>query len=214
LKLPGQEFNLDGAMSANDPIVLASASPRRRAMLADLGIPFEVVPADVVEARRAGESPAAFATRTAREKGEAVAARLSDAGRTPWIVAADTVVVLGEEVLGKPRDAADARRMLTLLSGATHTVITGWTVGRHGGPWTAEHAATDVTFHTLTGAEVAAYAATGEGLDKAGAYAIQGVGTFLVDRIDGNYFNVVGLPVSHVVRALVAAGALEGFPLP
>jgi len=201
-------------MTVIEPIVLASASPRRRAMLADLGIPFQVVPADLDEGRLAGESPAQFATRTAGEKGRAVAARLAAEGRTPLIVAADTVVVLGDDVLGKPRDENEARRMLARLSGVTHTVITGWTVGREGGPWTSEHAATRVTFHELSDNEVTSYAATGEGMDKAGAYAIQGIGTFLVDRIEGDYFNVVGLPISRVVRALTRVGALPGFPLP
>ncbi|MCP4674832.1 MAG: septum formation protein Maf [Deltaproteobacteria bacterium] len=195
-------------------MVLASASPRRRRMLEDAGIPFEVVPADIDEKMRGGESPDEYARRTAGEKGQTVGARLREQGKTPWIVAADTVVVLDGRVLEKPRDEDEALEMLDRLEGRTHTVITGWTVGRDGGPWIVEHAETRVTFHELTVEQRRGYVATGEGMDKAGAYAIQDLGAFLVDRIDGNYFNVVGLPISHVVRALLEVGALPMFPLP
>jgi septum formation protein len=121
--------------------------------------------------------------------------------------------VLGIEALSKPRDPHDARRMLRLLSGRTHTVVTGWTVGRHEARWIASREATRVTFHPLSDEEIDAYVATGEGLDKAGAYAIQRIGAFLVSAIDGDYFNVVGLPISRVLRALVALGAIERYPL-
>lgn len=201
-------------MSDSPKIVLASRSPRRERLLTELGLSFEVVPAAIDEIRAPGEAPAAFARRAAAEKAAAVAERLAAGGRRPWIIAADTVVVLGDDVLGKPEDAADARAMLGRLAGVTHTVITGYTVGRSGEAWRVAHEETAVTFHPLSPAEIAAYAATGEGMDKAGAYAIQGIGSFLVDRIDGDYFNVVGLPVSKVVRALVSAGALPPYPLP
>jgi len=104
--------------------------------------------------------------------------------------------------------------MLRRLSGKTHTVITGWAVGRHQGDWIAQHAETRVSFHELAATEIDAYVATGEGLDKAGSYAIQGVGAYLVDRIDGDYFNVVGLPIARVLRAMIEVGALPGYPLP
>ena len=201
-------------MSNLYPIVLASASPRRRRMFRDLGIPFEVIPAHIDETMEPGESPEAFVRRTANEKGEAVAGLLHAEGRNPWIVAADTVVVLGPDVLCKPVDSEDARRMLSMLSGQTHRVMTGWTVGRAGGSRSVEHTVTEVTFHRLTPEQIENYVASGEGMDKAGAYAIQGVGTFLVDRIAGSYFNVVGLPVSHVVQALIKVGALPTYPLP
>ena len=182
-------------------------------MFEDLKIPFEVIPADIAEQIRKGESPEIFACRIAEEKGMSVAEGLAQQNRFPWIVAADTVVVLDREVLGKPLSAADAHAMLEKLSGQTHAVITGWCVGRNGTPWRTEHTRTEVTFHQLSAQQIGGYVATGEGMDKAGAYAIQGRGTFLVDRIDGNYDNVVGLPISRVVRALISVGALPDFPL-
>jgi septum formation protein len=196
------------------PIVLASTSPRRRRMFEEMGIPFEIVAPDIDESMLPGEAPADFALRAAGEKGLAVATALARAGRTPWIVAADTIVVLGDEVLVKPADRAASASMLRRLSGREHTVITGWVVGRHPGPWIARRTETRVWFHALTEAQIEAYGATGDGMDKAGAYAVQGIGAFLVARIDGDYFNVVGLPISLVVRALVEVGALPGFLSP
>lgn len=193
-------------------IVLASASPRRRRMFEDMGIDFEVVPADIDEAALPDEGPVEFATRAAGEKGLSVATRLKGEGRTPWIVSADTVVVLDGEILTKPLDPTDAGRMMRKLSGRTHTVVTGWAVGRFTDRWISQHAETRVTFHRLSDAEIEGYVRTGEGMDKAGAYAIQEVGSYLVDRIDGDYFNVVGLPISRVVRALVELGAIERYP--
>ncbi|MCP4196421.1 MAG: septum formation protein Maf [Proteobacteria bacterium] len=201
-------------MNDLQPIILASASPRRRRMFDDLGLPFEVIPADIDEEMKPTESPEAFVRRAAVEKGKAVAARLRAKGPNRWIVSADTIVVLGERVLCKPTGSVDARRMLSLLSGQTHKVITGWAVGRVEGSWTIKHHETRVTFHQLSQQQIANYVATGEGMDKAGAYAIQGIGTFLVDRIEGSYFNVVGLPISHVVRALIQVGALPTYPMP
>ncbi|MDD5309833.1 MAG: Maf family protein [Deltaproteobacteria bacterium] len=199
-------------MSDAPAIVLASASPRRRRMFEDLGLRFGIEAPDIDETRREGESAEELAVRAALEKGVAVAARLAAHGERPFVVSADTVVVLRGDVLGKPRDADEARAMLMRLSGETHMVITGWTVGRDGGPWRVERERTLVTFHGLTARQIDAYVASGDGMDKAGAYAIQGLGSFLVARVDGDYFNVVGLPVSLVVRALVEAGALPDFP--
>lgn len=200
------------AMTGADPIVLASASPRRRKMLEEAGIRLEVIPAEVDETALPGETPDDFALRNAGEKALAVAARLAREGRRPWILAADTIVVLGDEVLQKPIDEDDAHQMLRRLSGRTHIVITGWTVGRHEASWIAHRESTRVTFHELGDEEIAGYVATGEGMDKAGAYAIQEIGAFLVSRVEGDYFNVVGLPISRVIRALVEVGALEGYP--
>ncbi|MCK9463572.1 MAG: Maf family protein [Proteobacteria bacterium] len=201
-------------MGSRIDIVLASASARRRRMFEEMGIPFEVVPADIDEAMAAGEAPGAYALRAAREKAGAVAETLARKGRTPWIVGADTIVVLGRDVLTKPADRAEAEAMLGRLSGREHTVITGWAVGRRGGPWISRTAETQVLFHPLSKEQVRGYAATGEGMDKAGAYAIQGIGAFLVARIDGDYFNVVGLPISLVARALIEVGAMPGFLAP
>ncbi|MCP4599478.1 MAG: septum formation protein Maf [Proteobacteria bacterium] len=200
-------------MTAYKPIILASASPRRRKMFKDLGLEFEVIPAQIEEQIEPDEKPEAFTRRVAEEKARAVAERLKPEGRNNWIVGADTVVVLDGEVLQKPKSADQAHTMLSKLSGRTHTVVTGWTLGRNSGPWIVEHAETSVTFHKLNIEQIDGYVVTGEGMDKAGAYAIQGIGTFLVDRIDGNYFNVVGLPISHVVQALIQVGALPTFPV-
>jgi septum formation protein len=198
-------------MNSSSPIVLASRSPRRRQLLSGLGIDFEVIPADIEEVRNPGEGPTEFATRAAHEKGAHVMARLESDGRTPWIVSADTIVVLGDEIFTKPTSRDDAREMMGRLSGEQHQVITGWAVGRSGQPWHLDHEVTAVTFHMLSDDQIDGYVATGEGLDKAGAYAIQGIGAFLVERVEGCYFNVVGLPVSRVVRALLAVDALPGF---
>ena len=182
-------------------------------MFRDLGLSFEVIPAEIAEDRDEDEAPPLFARRMAEEKGRAVAEELERQGRRPWIVSADTVVVLDGEVLCKPADQNEAREMLGKLSGRTHVVITGWCVGQWGRPFEAEHAETQVTFHRLGAREIDGYVATGEGMDKAGAYAIQKIGAFLVDRIEGNYFNVVGLPISHVVRTLIEVGAIPTFPV-
>lgn len=181
------------------PLVLASTSPRRRWLLEKLGRPFDVIGPDVDEVAHAGEVPDAFALRMAEEKAGEVAARRSDA----WILAADTVVALDARALGKPRDAADAVAMLTALAGRAHTVFTGVALLRPGGA-SAEHAvfATPVHFRTLTRAEIDAYLATGEPFDRAGAYAIQGEGAHLVDRVEGSYTNVIGLPLPDVATWL------------
>lgn len=181
------------------PLVLASTSPRRRWLLEKLGRPFDVVGPDVDEVAHAGEAPDAFALRMADEKAAEVGARRADA----WILAADTVVALDARVLGKPRDVDDAVVMLTALAGRSHTVFTGVTLLRPGVA-VAEHAvsATPVHFRTLTRTEIDAYLATGEPFDRAGAYAIQGEGAHLVDRVEGSYTNVIGLPLPEVAAWL------------
>jgi septum formation protein len=178
------------------PLILASASPRRRELLAQAGFVFEVAAADVPEVRKPGEDPIRFVTRLAREKAEAVAATHAV---TPEaiVLGADTIVVVNEEILGKPRDAADAARMLRLLSGQTHQVITGLCLAR-GRERQRAAEVTFVRFVTLSDQEIADYVATGEPLDKAGAYAIQGRAGRWVPRIHGCYFNVVGLPLALV----------------
>jgi len=181
-------------------LVLASASPRRRALLEELRWSFEVRAAEVDETPRDGETPGALALRLALAKARAVADRMRQEGGEcagAVFLGADTVVVLGETVLGKPRDRDDARRMLRALSGREHTVLTAIAlVGEE-----CERSAlesTQVIFRPLDDAAVDAYVATGEGDDKAGAYAIQGHGALLVERISGCYFNVVGLPLHRL----------------
>ena len=183
-------------MTGLDRLVLASASPRRRELLAQAGFTFDVISADVPEVRKPGEDPIRFVTRLAREKAEAV---LASHPVTPgtMILGADTIVLIDDEVLGKPRDAADAARMLRLLSGQTHQVITGVCLAK-GRERQRAAEVTFVRFATLSDDEIAEYVATGEPLDKAGAYAIQGRAGRWVPRIQGCYFNVVGLPLALV----------------
>jgi len=191
------------------PLILASASPRRRELLAQAGFTFEVITADVPEIRKPGEDPIRFVTRLAREKAEAVLAR-EDIPPNALILGADTIVLLDEEVLGKPQDAADAARMLRLLSGRSHQVITGVCLAK-GRERQRAAEVTFVRFITLSDEEIEAYVATGEPLDKAGAYAIQGRAGRWVPRIHGCYFNVVGLPlalVSSMIEAMQGAPPL------
>jgi septum formation protein len=192
------------------PLILASASPRRADLLRAAGIPFEVRVADVDEGVRAGESPDEYVRRVAAAKADAVAAGAPNRG----VVAADTAVVVEGQILGKPDGRDDARRMLHLLSGKTHVVLTGVCVVAGGGTAATpavtqtEVCATLVEFAALTRDEIDAYVASGEPMDKAGAYAIQGLASRFVTRIEGSYANVVGLPVEVVWRMCKAAGIL------
>ena len=182
-------------------LVLASASPRRAELLSSAGFAFEVVPAEIDETPRAGEAPRTYALRVAREKAAAIHERRPDA----VILAADTVVVAGAHILGKPADSADAARMLALLSGTTHLVQTA-VVLRSAGGADDEVAETRVRFCPLSSAEIAWYVGTGEPDGKAGAYAIQGRAARFVDSIQGSWSNVVGLPLATVYRMLKTAG--------
>ncbi len=177
-------------------LVLASRSPRRREILQQAGIPFVIRPADVDETPRTGEPPRDYVTRIAREKAGAVAA-----GEGEIVLAADTTVVVDGQILAKPEDPADAVRMLTLLSGRRHQVLTAICL-RSATRGIEDCAETEVWFAPLSGEEIAAYAASGEPMDKAGAYAIQGLASKFVARIEGCYFNVMGLPVAMVYRYL------------
>lgn len=182
-------------------LVLASASPRRQELLRQIGLTFRVCPADIDEAAlAAGPDPAAVAAATAQAKAEAVAAANN---REAVVLGADTVVALGRELFGKPADAAEAVSMLRRLAGQTHTVYTGvCLVQAATGKRAVAAEATRVTMRTLTDKEIRAYVASGEPLDKAGAYGIQGLGAVLVERIEGCYFNVVGLPLPRLCRML------------
>jgi septum formation protein len=175
------------------PLVLASASPRRAELLRAAGIEFDVMPANADETVHVGETPEAYARRVAEAKARAIVTRAN--GRP--ILAADTVVVVDEAILTKPVDDNDARRMLRLLSGRTHEVVTAVTL-LVGGRMITEVASTTVEFVTLTDDEIEWYLASGEPRDKAGAYAIQGYASRFVTRVNGSYSNVVGLPVALV----------------
>jgi septum formation protein len=175
-------------------LVLASSSPRRREILTNAGIPFTVRIAPVDESYFAGEDPMDYVRRVAQWKASA-----APAGPAEIVLGADTTVVADGAILGKPDDAADAQRMLERLSGRRHEVLTGICLKR-GADTVVDHAVTAVWFAPLTTAEIAAYVATGEPTDKAGAYAIQGIASRYIDRVEGCYFNVVGLPVSLVYR--------------
>jgi septum formation protein len=188
-------------------LVLASASPRRRELLTQAGFLFRVEPASIAEELRPGENPVAYVTRLAGEKAQSVYARLGAQDNATVVLGADTTVVAPNgEVLGKPADAADAARMLQMLSGATHQVITGVAVVSAGGTEVAAEV-THVTVLHLGDEEIAAYVATGEPMDKAGAYAIQGYAGRWIPRVHGCYFNVVGLPLALVAAMLEGAGA-------
>jgi septum formation protein len=181
-------------------LILASASPRRAELLTSAGFEFEIVPADVDESLLRGEQPASYALRVAVAKATAIGAVVDDEG---VVLAADTVVVIGDRILGKPVDDSDARSMLQLLSGAVHTVLTA-VVLRSGRVQQSEVVSTRVHFRALTGVEIDWYVSTGEPAGKAGAYAIQGRGARFVDWIDGSWSNVVGLPIATVDRLVRA----------
>lgn len=184
-------------------LILASNSPRRRDLLQQIGAVFTIDPADVDERVLPGEMPEAYALRVAADKAQVAAGR----ARSGIVIAADTIVVLEHEILGKPVDARDAERMLTLLSGRRHRVVTGLVVRDAAtGRTDSRVAASSVWFKQLPSPEIRAYVATGEPLDKAGAYGIQERGALLVEKIEGCYFNIVGLPLSLLSEMLRGFG--------
>lgn len=183
-------------MKTYQPLILASASPRRRELLSSLGMDFTVIVPEIDETPMPGERPLAFAERLAEEKACAVQ---SDG----IIVAADTIVVQAGSILGKPTDTAHAEKMLASLSGNTHEVITGVCV-KSAGRTVVFSVATHVVFRPLDPAEITAYVATGDPMDKAGAYAIQGGAAHMVRRIEGSYTNVVGLPLCELHEVLLS----------
>ena len=182
-------------------LVLASASPRRRDLLAAAGFAFDVEPAEVDETRRPDEPATTYVARVAREKAASVAVRHPERP----VLAADTAVVVGDAVLGKPADPADATRMIELLSGRVHQVVTGLALAL-GGQVFAEVEQTAVWLSKLSADEIRWYVASGEPMDKAGAYAIQGLASRFIPRIEGSYSNVVGLPVATLLQILRRAG--------
>jgi septum formation protein len=197
------------AISSTFPLILASASPRRKNLLKQVKLPFRAVPGKIDEESETGE-PGARVRSLAEKKGLAAFRKIEG----NWVLAADTEVVLDHKVLGKPADRRGAASMLSLLSGKEHKVITGFCIlNPSGRPVHSEAVETLVRVIRLTRQEIEAYIATGEVFGKAGSYAIQGIGVFMVQSITGSYTNVVGLPLNAVIRALLKVGALKRFPL-
>lgn len=186
------------------PVILASASPRRRELLTLIGLIHEVLPADVDETLQSGEVPQAYAERLARAKAQK--------SHLPGTVAigSDTIVVVDGDVLGKPKDEAEAVEMLRRLSGRSHTVMTAIAVALDG-VVTSDVVQVGVTFRALRDDEIEDYIRTGEPMDKAGAYGIQGFGATIVDAVDGDFFAVMGLPLNRLIRLLESAGLVYRF---
>jgi septum formation protein len=189
-------------------VILASSSPRRRELLSSLGLQFQVIPAEVQEIPAPHEAAADFAVRVAERKALAVGNEHPDA----WVIGADTIVVVGDEILGKPRGRAEAQEMLQRLANSEHVVITGYALVHVGEGKTMKGAEeTRVRIHALEDREIEWYLNTGEPFDKAGAYAIQGKGAFMVEWIEGSYTNVVGLPLCQLIGLFKQAGICDCF---
>lgn len=193
----------------NDIIILASASPRRKELLEQIGLQFTVIPSRAEEVVLPDETPEEHVVRLSIDKATEVAQRTEVAGR--WFIGSDTIVLCDLQILGKPKDERHAAEMLRMLSGREHTVLSGYAIlDRKTGDQRTEAVATRVRFRELTEAEIAGYIATGEPMDKAGSYAIQGLGVCFVAGIEGSYTNVVGMPLCRLTLALKELGV----PLP
>jgi septum formation protein len=202
-------------VSPSTPLVLGSASPRRRDILSSMGIPIVVVNGEVDEMRREEERSGTYLERVVRDKLADVVGRLVDQVTVPGVVVADTIVVLNDDILGKPRDIAEAAELVSRLVGRSHVVRTRYALSvapELERPWVERTVESIVTMRSASDEQVRRYAETGEGLDKAGAYAAQGIGAFLIQRILGSFSNVVGLPACELVQDLEASGLLVGFP--
>jgi len=183
--------------------ILASSSPRRRELLTSIGLEFDVMPSNVPEVHREGEAPEEYVARLSREKAQP----LASAHPSRWVIAADTTVLLGEELLEKPVDAADAVRMLGLLAGQTHMVYTGVTLQHVDSDYRDTRVSeSEVRILPLSAEEIEWYVRTGEPLDKAGAYAVHGIASMFIESIHGSYTNVVGLPLATLFLMLRRAG--------
>ena len=183
----------------NEAFILASGSPRRRELLRQLGFSFTVIPSSLEETNQSGMEPRGHATYYAKEKAKEVAQRYPE----QWVLAADTIVVVAEEIFGKPVNVTEATAMLSRLSGRSHHVITGvCLLNAQCGVEESQTVETEVFMRRLDTADIEGYIATGEPMDKAGAYGIQGIGGCLVQRIEGSYSNVVGLPLCETVELL------------
>ena len=193
-------------VSISGKFVLASASPRRSELLSLMGLQFNVIPSDVHESFLDGETPREHVLRLSGEKARKVSLVYPDS----WVMGADTIVIINGEVLGKPRTAGEAKEMLGKLSGQTHTVFTGFTVIRRSADILISEAVdSSVRFRDIQEDEMAWYIASKEPYDKAGGYAVQGMGAFFIREIYGSYTNVMGLPLCEVVDALKRIGALQ-----
>ncbi len=193
----------------DDQIILASASPRRKDLLEQIGLEFQVIPSNAEEILLPGETPEEHVVRLSLDKASEVANRAAVAGR--WVIGSDTIVLCDDQVLGKPADAQQAAEMLHQLSGREHQVLSGYAIlDRKTGEQRSEAVTTRVHFRDLTDEEIARYIASGEPADKAGSYAIQGLGVCFVAGIEGSYTNVVGLPLCRLTLAMKELGV----PLP
>ena len=196
-------------ISRKYPLILASSSPRRRRILEQIALPYRSCPSHIEENHAAGD-PAAVTRTLAERKARAALLKI----KNHWVLGADTLVVLGEKILGKPEDPDEARDMLLQLSDKDHRVVTGFTLLDPSGDMAhAEEITTMVKMKRVTQKEIEAYIGTGEPLGKAGSYAIQGVGAFMVETISGSYTNVVGLPICALIKALLSTGALKNYPI-
>lgn len=214
----GALLRADRSVGPGERLVLGSASPRRRDLLASLGLPFRMLPGHAEECLLPGESALSFLQRVTQDKLAAVRSRCAAelAVPPPAILVADTIVVLGDSILGKPSGVQQAAESLRRLCGRTHRVMTRYLVAEAeagGGCYAARTVVSEVEMRSATESEVLRYASSGEGLDKAGAYAVQGLGAFLVEGIRGSYTNVVGLPACELVSDLLACGLLAAFPI-
>jgi septum formation protein len=196
-------------ISNNNPLILASASPRRKELLEQVGIPFKIIQSDIDENGERG-TPHKICERLAEKK----ALSIYNSSTKNWILGADTIVVKDEIIMGKPENAEDAANMLMRLSDGDHEVITGYSIiDPDGSIAITDHVTTTVTFKRLTPEEIDAYIKTREPFGKAGAYAIQEIGVFMITGIHGSYSNVVGLPLFEVIDSLIRVKAIERFPL-
>jgi septum formation protein len=191
-------------------LILASQSPRRSELLKAAGLSFQVIPSEIDESRVTLTEPVEYVKTLAQAKTNDIAHQYPD----KWVIGADTIVLIDGQILGKPSSKTDARKMLKRLNGKLHQVMTSYAIGcRKAGRFFSETISTEVEFKKLTNEEIEWYIQTDEPFDKAGAYAIQGLGVFMVKRINGSYTNVVGLPVCEVVHALLQEGVINRHPL-
>ena len=193
-----------------EPLILASASPRRRELFSLISIPFEVIPPKISEELFSGESPWDHAIRLAKAKAKDVSRLFPHR----WVIGADTIVFLDKKILGKPVEKEDAKKMLQFISGRVHKVVTGYVIineelRKEISSWVES----EVKIKNLSKKEIENYVATGEPMDKAGSYGIQGIGAFMVKEIKGSYTNVVGLPLCEVIDSLKDIGAITEFPI-
>ena len=197
-------------ISKQRPLILASSSPRRKRLLAQIGLPFHSIKSHVTEEDINGD-PLEISRLLAEEKAKQVHSKTGEA----WVLGADTIVVIAKEILGKPQEREEAKHMLKLLSGKEHRVITGFCVLNPSGKLAHLEAVTTlVQIKNLSEQEIGDYISTGEPYGKAGSYAIQGIGSFMIKTISGSYSNVVGLPLCALINALISVGAIKSFPLP